>query len=82
MPLIFMLALVSAGSHTPAAAEVAKPQLICREDESVTGTHVRAGRRCKSATEWEAEDARRDRIPTTLRVTEGQNDGHVSARPH
>jgi hypothetical protein len=81
MPLLLILALASADPHTTAPTINAKPPLICRENESVTGTHVRAARRCKTAAEWDSDDARRDRIPTTLRVTEGQNDGHAPARP-
>jgi hypothetical protein len=81
MLVMFILALASTDPHTTVPAINAKPPLICRENESVTGTHVRAARRCETAAEWDSEDARRDRVPTTLRVTEGQNDGHAPVRP-
>lgn len=82
MPLMLLaVALASAGPQ-PAPAAPEKPPLICRESEAVTGSHVRSGRRCKTAEQWQTEDARRDRVPPSLRVTEGQNDGHAPVQPH
>ena len=76
MPLMLLaVALGSAAPEAPAPTP-AKPPLICRESESLTGSHIRTGRRCKTAEQWQIEDARRDRVPPSLRVTEGQMDGH------
>ena len=52
----------------------AKPKLICRESDQSLGSHIRSGRRCKTAEEWQQEDAKRDLVPPSLRVTEGQGD--------
>jgi hypothetical protein len=69
----------------PAAAEPAPPPLqpvkICRKAEQSLGTHIRGGRKCRTAEEWEREDAARDRKPAGLQVTEGQNAGTQQA-PH
>ena len=51
-----------------------KMKLVCRESERRLGSHVRTARRCLSEDEWREEDERRDRVPVTLRVTEGQGD--------
>ena len=51
-----------------------KPARICRESERHTGSHIRSRRRCLTEEQWRVEDERRNRTPTTLRVTEGQND--------
>ncbi len=57
-----------------------KPARICRESERKTGSHIRSGRRCLTEEQWRAEDERRDRVPVSLQVTEGQ-DGKGQARP-
>jgi hypothetical protein len=57
-----------------APATVQKPKLICRESEQELGSHIRTGRRCKTAEEWRQEDLRRDQISPTMRVTAGQGD--------
>ena len=77
MPLMLLaVALASAAPQSAPAAAAEKPSLICRESENLTGSHIRTGRRCKTAEQWQIEDARRDRVPPSLRVTEGQMDGH------
>jgi hypothetical protein len=38
----------------------------------MVGSRIRRGARCKTADEWALEDARRDRKPADMRVTEGQ----------
>lgn len=82
MPLMLLAAaLVSAAPEAPAPTP-AKPPLICREGENLTGSHIRTGRRCKTAEQWQIEDARRDRVPPSLRVTAGQMDGHPPVQPH
>ena len=70
--LVLVMALgASDPSITPPPA---KPK-ICREDQRHLGSRIHTGRRCKSAEEWQREDAARDQIPPTLRVTKGQGDG-------
>ena len=76
---IFAIALATAGQAP--AAPVEKPKLICREGEAVTGTRRRVGRRCRTAEQWQQEDAKLDRIPPTLRVTRGQEDGRPVQNP-
>lgn len=83
MPLALIAIALLSGTPTaaPTAADE-KPRLICRESETLTGSRIRTGRRCKTPAEWEKEDAELSRIPPSLRVTEGQNDGHPPpARP-
>jgi hypothetical protein len=81
-----LLALLSAvlASENPQAippAESEKPRLICRKGEQIVGTHMRTGRRCKTAEEWQLEDAKVDGPVPTLRLTGEQNDGHPLKQP-
>jgi hypothetical protein len=76
---IFAFALAAAQSAAP-AAHPEKPQLICRESQRQLGSHIRSSRTCKTAEQWEAEDARHG--AASLRVTEGQQDGRVVQQPH
>ena len=75
MPIPLFL-LVTAMDLPPARPVVApaRPRLICRENDQRHGSHIRA-RRCKTAEEWALIDAELDRIPPSMRVTEGQEDG-------
>ena len=83
MPLMLLaVALASAAPQSAPAAAAEKPSLICRESENLTGSHIRTGRRCKTAEQWQIEDAKRDRLPPSLRVTEGQMDGRPPVQPH
>jgi hypothetical protein len=81
-----MFALASLmGADLAAAAEPpvppAKEAKVCRGSEKRTGSHVRTGRRCKTAEQWLVEDEERSRIPVTLTVTEGQGDSLTKQRP-
>ena len=77
VPTILMLAAQVA---QPVAQSVpARPALICREAQQLTGTRIRTARRCKSAEEWQREDEEHGRIPLSAQVTEGQSD--LPARP-
>jgi hypothetical protein len=82
MPLAF-LALALAGGSPPGAAPAApeKAARICRQGEQLVGSHIRTGRRCKTAAEWQGEDAKHEAPAPSLRVTEGQNDGLPIPRP-
>jgi hypothetical protein len=50
-----------------------KPPLICRKAEQEVGSHIRSGKKCKTAEEWQREDAARENQPASMRVTEGQS---------
>jgi hypothetical protein len=78
--LIAFLA-IALGPPAPAGASPEKPQLICRRGEQLVGSHIRTGRRCKTAEQWQQEDAKREAPAPSLRVTEGQNDGLPVPRP-
>ena len=71
--LVLIMALGAADPTATGAA--AKPKLVCREDQQHLGSRIHTGRRCKTTEQWQREDAVRDQLPTTLRVTEGQGDG-------
>ena len=78
MSLGLVVTLVFAAASAdpaPVVTPPAKPKLICRTDEQELGSHIRPGRRCKTAEEWAAEDAKKDQIPPSMRVTAGQGDG-------
>jgi len=61
-----------------------KPKLICRGGEVETGTHRHVGARCLTQEQWEEEDARRDNIPASLRITPALRDAGQPAatQPH
>lgn len=83
MPAIVLIfALLAAEPQQLSPPVKAKPKLICREGEQELGTHMHTSRRCKTAEDWQQEDARQRQIPPTMRVTEGQPDGaQRSQRP-
>jgi hypothetical protein len=76
---VFALMLLT-GQPAAQLSDPPKPKLVCRESERRLGSHVRTGRRCKTAQQWEEEDAERDRVPVTLRVTAGQGDAAQPTR--
>jgi len=78
--LVLLLAAQAAAAATPPPE---KPQLICRKSEQETGSHIRTGRRCKSAEEWAKEDEEKTRTSASTQITEGQGDSLTkSAPPH
>ena len=78
-----LLALLVVTDTPPAMTPPPKPLLICREGEKQLGTHMHASRRCLTAEQWQMEDARRDRIPITARVTGDPDDAaRAATRPH
>ena len=72
---VSLLMAVAATDQPPIIVE--KPKKICRQREQSLGTHIRAGRRCKTAEEWEQDDQSRsaEPLPPSLNVTPGQGDG-------
>ncbi len=77
---VALLALLMLSAERGSTLPAPKPKLICREGESQLGTHVHAPRRCLTEQQWQEEDARRDRVPLTLRVTAGQGDAAQPTR--
>jgi hypothetical protein len=57
-----------------------KQQRICRGAQRSLGSHIMTPRRCRTAEQWQAEDAAKA-PPVSLQVTEGQNDGRAPANP-
>lgn len=64
--------LMAVAAQAPQAAlpppKPPKPQRICRENEARTGSHIRSSRTCKTAEQWQMDDAARDRIPPSMRI--------------
>lgn len=58
-----------------------KQRLICRGATRALGSHIRRARRCRTAEQWQEEDQAKGRLPISLQVTEGQNDGRQGATP-
>jgi len=77
--MIMLLAAALARGTSQAAGQPAAPApaLICREHQKATGTRIRSSRRCKTAEQWQIEDAERERMPTTMRIGDRKD---VSAR--
>ncbi|HYX47116.1 MAG TPA: hypothetical protein VE820_09900 [Sphingomicrobium sp.] len=78
MAIVILALLVVSSQPATAPPSQSKPKLACRGGEIQLGSHVHAPRRCLTDEQWQEEDARRDRVPVTLRVTAGQGD---SAQP-
>ena len=79
---LLLAALASDNPQATAATQPEKPQLVCRKGEQLVGTHIRTGRRCKTAAEWQEEDAKLDGPVPTLRVTAGQSDANSPSSRH
>jgi len=71
----FALMLALATAEQQSSEPPPKPKLICRGDEQELGSHIHKGRRCKTAEQWQQEDARRNQTPVTLHVGPAQGDG-------
>lgn len=58
-------------------------QRICRGGERRLGTRTRTPRRCLTAEQWQREREEEDqsRLPVSLQVTQGQNDGRATPTP-
>ena len=76
-----LLITLAAADQPPIIVE--KPKKICRQQEQSLGTHIRGGRRCKTAEEWEEEDRSRraQPLPPSMNITPGQGDGIPRPRP-
>jgi hypothetical protein len=85
---IFVLLAVGAGLTVTAAfaspdapAKADDNRRICRDSGRQLGSHVRAARRCRTAEQWRQEDEEKAQLPTSLQVTQGQNDGQPGRQP-
>ena len=58
-----------------------KQRLICRGATRSLGSHIRRPRRCRTAEQWRQEDEANPPLPTSLQITEGQNDGRQGTAP-
>jgi hypothetical protein len=80
-----MLAALAATLSAPAFAvpPAAQPEqrLVCRGGERQLSSRIRTARRCRTAEQWQIEDEAANRLPPSLQVTQGQNDGHAPAQP-
>ena len=83
-PEFLALFLAAQTPAVTAAAPAEKPLLICRKVEQETGSHIRRGRRCLTQEEWAREDAERERMSASARITEGQGDTRTTpaTSPH
>lgn len=82
--LVALAATVSAAAALAAdpPAPSGDQQRICRGGERRLGSRTRTPRRCLTAEQWqrEAEDEQ-SRLPVSLQVTQGQNDGRALPTP-
>ena len=74
------VATAFAAAEPPAGAQ--DNRRICRDSGRQLGSHIRTARRCRTAEQWRQDDEEKARLPATLRVTEGQNDGQPGHQPH
>jgi len=75
-----LFALHAASAAHPPAAEP-EQRLVCRGGERQLGSRIRTARRCRTPEQWQIEDEAANRLPPSLQVTQGQNDGHAPAQP-
>lgn len=68
MVIAMLMALAAQAPQAAAGAPLPKPPRICRENERRTGSHIRSSRACKTAEQWQMEDAARERIPPTMKI--------------
>ena len=69
------------GAPTTQAQTTERPRLICRGGERQLSSRIRSERRCRTAQQWQQEDERNAGLPLAAQVTQGQNDGRLSAQP-
>ena len=73
MVIAMLMALAAQVPQAVPQPRPPKPQRICRENEQRTGSHIRSSRTCKTAEQWQMEDAARDRIPPTMQIKTEQS---------
>ena len=82
MLTLFLPILLLSGTETATAA-TPKPEKICRAVKTEVGSHIRAGKRCKTAEEWAREDAKNANLPVSAAIRHDPDDvARDLARPH
>ena len=79
-----LAALAAALSSTALAERPAsepEQRLVCRGGERQLSSRIRTARRCRTPEQWRLEDEAANRLPPSLQVTQGQNDGRAPAQP-
>jgi hypothetical protein len=84
--MLLTLVAIAALADTPQAQPSSppeKPKLICRDGEAQLGTHMRAGRRCKTAEQWTEEEYRTRNAPPppSLTIHKDQLEGAPNVQP-
>lgn len=82
--ILVALAMTLSATGAPAAdppAPTGEQRLICRGATARLGSRVRTQRRCRTAEQWQLEDEEKARLPISLQVTPGQNDGRQGRPP-
>ncbi|HYE29227.1 MAG TPA: hypothetical protein VD887_01985 [Allosphingosinicella sp.] len=82
MALAALAAALSSGALAERPASPPEERLICRGGERQLSSRIRTARRCRTAEQWRLEDEAANRLPPSLQVTQGQNDGRAPAQPH
>ena len=78
--IIFALLFGVQANGSPSEAEPPR-QKICRASVQETGSHIRTGRRCKTAEEWRRLDERQGQVSPSARITAGQGDAMTNQKP-
>jgi hypothetical protein len=78
--ILIAMALAAGDQAAPAQQAPEKPKLICRTGEQQLGSHMRTGRRCKTAEQWEIEDSKLPQMPASAIITPGE--APPGQRPH
>ena len=82
--VLVALAVTLTAAGALAADPPAQPEeqrRICRGSAPRLGSHVRTPRRCRTEQQWREEDEAKGRVPLSLQVTQGQNDGRQGPAP-
>jgi hypothetical protein len=69
---ILPFAAMAAAESNPSADG---SRIICKVGQKVTGSRMRAPRRCRTEEQWRAEEEKASRKPETLRVGAPKEDG-------
>jgi hypothetical protein len=82
--LLMLIAMgLATGDPQPATQQdPEKPKLICRAGEQQLGTHMRTGRRCKTAEQWQIEDTKLPQVSPSAIITPGEPPPGSAQRPH
>jgi len=79
--IVLSATLAAAAVAADPPAPPSQQRLVCRGGERRLGTRTRTERRCRTAEQWQRDEEERSRLPVSLQVTQGQNDGRVVPTP-